>query len=226
MKTAIEENMPADTSASLYTAFVKHDPAEAIAVIERAKSGGVSQEELFDTIFVPAMSMLGAAWAQGTIDEEAFAQASVVAEQITSFVVPSMAMRDTGMTILVGTMHRDEHTIGKNIIGAALKEAGHRVIDLGTSVRPAEFLERLDETGARIIIVFASLLSTAEDCARVRESLTVAGHEGVIVLVSGGPFGADEGLARRVGANGIVRSAEGALKMVAKIAEDISGGER
>lgn len=210
--------MADDAAARLYQAFVSQDPAAAISVIEKVKKGGIAQAHLFDQLFAPAMSLLGGAWANGTIDEYTFTQAAVVAEQITSFVTPPTTAQDTGVTVLLGTMHRDVHTIDKDITAAALKETGHRVIDLGSDVRPAEFLERAEETGARIIIVFAQMNSTASSVSRVREMFTAGGREDLVLFVSGGPFSADISLAKQVGANGVVRGAESALKLVAKVA--------
>lgn len=217
--------MADDTAARLYQAFVNQDPAAAISVIEKAKRSGTAQVQLFDQLFAPAMSLLGGAWASGAIDEYTFTQAAVVAEQITSFVTPPTTAQDTGITVLVGTMHRDLHTIDKDIAAAALKEAGHRVIDLGTDVRPAEFLERAEETGARIAIVYAQQRGTAESVARVREMFAGNGRADLVLFVSGGPFAADVSLAKRIGANGVVRGAESALKLVAKAAEAMSGTE-
>ncbi len=210
--------MANDASAQLYQAFVSQDPAHAITVIEKARAGGVPQAKLFDQLFAPAMALLGGAWASGAIDEYAFTQAAVVAEQITSFVTTPSAAQDSGITVLVGAMHRDLHAIDKDIAAAALKEAGHRVIDLGTDVRPAEFLERAEETGARIVIVFAQTVSSATSVSRVREMFRAGGREDLVLLVSGGPFWADVRLAKAVGANGVVRGAEGALKLVKKAA--------
>lgn len=210
----------ADDAAKLYQAFVSQDPAAAISVIEKVKRSGVAQASLFDSLFAPAMSLLGGAWAAGAIDEYTFTQAAVVAEQITSFVTPPTAAQDTGVTVIVGAMHRDYHAIDKNIIGAALKEAGHRVIDLGVDVRPAEFLERIEETGARIVVVCASMIATARETARVREMFVTAGLDDVVILAAGGPFEADMHLAKEVGANGIVRGAESALKLVERITRD------
>lgn len=209
--------MADDAAASLYQAFVNQDPAAAISVIERVKQSGVAQAKLFDQLFAPAMSLLGGAWASGAIDEYGFTQAAVVAEQITSFVTPPTTAQDTGVTILLGTMHRDLHSIDKDITAAALKEAGHRAIDLGEDVRPAEFLERAEETGARIVIVFAQMNSTALSVSRVREMFAAGGRDDLVLFVSGGPFSADVSLAKRVGANGVVRGAESALKLVAKV---------
>jgi methanogenic corrinoid protein MtbC1 len=216
--------MSDDSAARLYQAFVSQDPAGAIGVVERAKRSGVAQAQLFDQLFAPAMSLLGGAWASGAIDEYTFTQASVIAEQITSFVIPPTAASDTGITLLLGTMHHDLHTIDKDITSAALKEAGHRVIDLGADVRPAEFLERAEETGARIVIVYAQLIGAARSMSRVREMFAAGGRDDVVILAAGAPFVADPALARAVGANGVVRGAESALKLVAKAAARVEAG--
>jgi methanogenic corrinoid protein MtbC1 len=208
-----------DAASRLYQAFVGQDPAAAIDVIERAKRSGIPQVQLFDQLFAPAMSLLGGAWADGRIDEYTFTQAAVVAEQVTSFVIPPSTASDSGITVLLGTMQRDMHTIDKDITAAALKEAGHRVIDLGVDVLPTEFLERAEETGARIVIVFAQLIGTARSVIRVREMFSAGGRDDLVLFVAGGPFVADASLARTVGANGVARGAESALKLVEKAAK-------
>jgi methanogenic corrinoid protein MtbC1 len=207
----------------LYRAFVAQDPATAIKVIEDARASGTAQAQLFDTLFAPALALLGAAWAAGEVDEVAFTQAAVVAEQITSFVAPPSSVGDTGVTVLIGCMQKDRHAVMKNIVGAALKEAGNRVIDLGVDVRPAEFLEKVEETGARIVIVCAEMMQTARAVGRVRDMLTTAGHDDVLLLAAGGPFDADPDVAREAGANGVVHGAESAIRLVARVAADKLG---
>jgi methanogenic corrinoid protein MtbC1 len=215
-----EGSVAAEDAAHLYQAFVDQDPASAIQVVERVRASGIAQDALFDVLYAPAMGLLGGAWAAGAVDEIAFTQASVVAEQVSSFVMPPVARRDTGVTVIVGTMHRDHHSIGRTIIGATLKEAGYRVNDLGADVRPSDFLERVEETGARILIVFAEMMRTARSVADVRELLIASGIDDVVILVSGGPFAADPALAREVGANGVIPGAESALKLLARVARD------
>ncbi len=217
--------MADDAVARLFQAFVNHDPAAAITVIERAKSAGTPQDQLFDRLFAPAMSMLGGAWANGMIDEYRFTQAAVVAEQVTTFVTPPRTAPDTGLTVVIGTMQGDEHTVLKNIVGSALKEAGHRVLDLGSEVRPSEFLERVEETGGRTLIVFAELLAAAHSVLRVREMFESAGRDDVLIFVAGAPFVADAKLAKSVGANGVVRGAESGLKLLAKASKRAAGTE-
>jgi methanogenic corrinoid protein MtbC1 len=217
--------MADDYSSLLFQAFAYQDASRAIDVITAAKGAGVAQDQVFDQIYAPALSLLGGAWASGEIDEYAFTQSAVAAEKIISFALPSMAADDTGVTVLVGTMHHDLHSIDKTIAAAALKEAGHRVIDLGANVRPADFLARAEETDAGIVFVFASMASTAASVSRVRE-MFLAGHRGdVVIFVGGGPFVADASLARSVGANGVSRGAESALQLVRRVTNP-AGRER
>lgn len=217
--------MSAEEAAQLYQAFVDQDPASAIQVVEHARASGIPQDQLFDALYAPAMALLGGAWASGEIDEIVFTQAAVVAEQIGSFVMPPAARRDTGVTVVIGSMHRDHHSIARSVIGATLKEAGYRVNDLGLDIRPADFLERIEETGARIVIVFAEMMSTARAVARVREMFESNGLDDVVILVSGGPFTADAALARDVGANGVIPGAESALKLLARVTRDRAAAE-
>ncbi len=216
--------MAEDYSSRLFRAFVYQDPSRAIAVINDAKSAGVSQDELFDQIYAPALSLLGGAWASGAVDEYAFTQSSVVAERVISFALPPVAAEDTGVTVLIGTMHRDQHSVDKTIAAAALKEAGHRVIDLGVDVRPADFLARAEETDAGIVFVYASMASTAASVSRVREMFRAGRRGGVVIFVGGGPFAADTALARSVGANGVARGAESALRLVHRVTHPAEGG--
>jgi methanogenic corrinoid protein MtbC1 len=213
-----------DYSSRLFRAFVYQDPSRAIAVINDAKSAGVSQDQLFDQIYAPALSLLGGAWASGAVDEYAFTQSSVVAERVISFALPPVAAEDTGVTVLIGTMHRDQHSVDKTIAAAALKEAGHRVIDLGVDVRPADFLARAEETDAGIVFVYASMASTAASVSRVREMFRAGRRGSVVIFVGGGPFAADTALARSVGANGVARGAESALRLVHRVTHPAEGG--
>ncbi|MBE0417431.1 MAG: cobalamin B12-binding domain-containing protein [Coriobacteriia bacterium] len=210
--------MTDDAALRLYRALVRHDPAAAISVVERVRADGVQQAALFDSLFTPAMAILGGSWADGSINEYTFTQASVVADQIMSFVTPPRSAGDTGIAVLIGSMHRDLHDIDKNIVAATLREAGHRVVDLGSDVRPADFLHRAEETGARIVIVCAQMVSTARAVLRVQEMFLSAGRNDLVLLVSGGPFVADERLAREVRADGVVRGAESAMRLVARAA--------
>lgn len=213
--------MSDDAISRLYSSFVGQDPGGAIKVIEGVRQAGMRQTDLFDQLFAPALSMLGESWAAGRLDELAFAQSAVVAEQVMSFVTPPAVAPDTGVTVVLGCAQGDRHATLKNIVAACLKDAGYRVADTGVDSRPAEFLSKVEETGARIVIVFAELVASATGAGKVRAILDADGRQNTALLVGGGPFAADLGAARRAGANGVVTGAESALKLVAKVRERV-----
>ena len=215
-----------DAVTSLYAAFAAGDVAAAISVVEQARAVAV-QRDLFDSLFAPAMAMLGGAWARGELDEYAFAEAAVVADQVVSFVTTPPALQDSGVTVVIGTMRDDGHAIAKNIVASVLRLAGHRVVDLGDNVTGTEFAQRAEDSGARIVIVCAEQLASARAVVQVSEALAAAGREDVTLLACGGPFVADTALARAAGVRGVVGTAEGALQLVdrfASVAESTSRG--
>lgn len=214
--------MAADDACELYGALIEQDPAKAVQVVERARSAGVDQEALFDSLYAPAMALLGGAWASGLIDEAAFARAAVVAEQVSSFVMPQAACSDAGVTIVVGTLPGDAHAARLAMIAGALKEAGYRVCDVGLCASAASFVECVQRTGAPIVIVFAEMTQTARSASAVREALDAEGLTDVVLLASGGPFSADHALARAAGANGVITTAEGALRVLRRVIQDLA----
>lgn len=214
---------PTDQVTRLYEALVADDRSAAITAIEAARASGAGQAELFDTLFAPAVALLGGAWARGEIDEYAFARASAAADQVVSFVTAPPAAQDSGVTVVIGVVRGDGHTSAKNIVTSALKESGHRVVDLGDDVPVTDFAERAAESGALIIIACAEQVATARSVADVRELLRESGRDDVALLVCGGPFTADEGLARSVGANGVVPGAERGVALVERLSREFGG---
>jgi methanogenic corrinoid protein MtbC1 len=207
----------------LYSALVAQDASQAIAVVQAARGAGVPRDDLFDLVYVPAMGMLGASWAAGELDEIGFAQAGVTAEQVTSFVIPEATSPDSGIAVVVGCVEGERHAVMRNIIVAALREAGHRVADLGVSAHPAEFLDKCEQTGAAVVIACAETVGAAQGVRRVREMLD-ASERRVALLVAGGPFVADVRGARELGANGVASGAESALRLVRRVAVRLAEG--
>ena len=206
-----------DAVTSLYSALAAGDVASAISVVEQARGVAV-QRDLFDSLFAPAMAMLGGAWARGELDEYAFAEAAVAADQVVSFVTKPPALQDSGVTVVIGTVRDDGHTVAKNIVASALKMAGHRVVDLGDDVAGAEFVQRAEDSGARIIIVCAEQLASAHSVAGITQALASAGRDDVVLLACGGPFAADTTLARSLGVRGVIGTAEGAIELIDRFA--------
>ena len=120
--------------------------------------------------------------------------------------------------VVLGTVQGDLHDIGKNLVGILLRGAGHEVIDLGTNVPAARFVEAAEGCGARVIGVSALLTTTMprmeEVVALVRER-GLAGR--VRVIVGGAPV--TKAFADEIGADGWGFDAESAVRRVKALLE-------
>ncbi|MHB8068876.1 MAG: methylaspartate mutase subunit S [Desulfobaccales bacterium] len=88
-------------------------------------------------------------------------------------------------TVILGVIGVDAHVVGNKIIAQALKDAGFKVVNLGTFVPAEEFIKVAIETNADAIMI-GSLCGHGElDCQGFREKCIEAG-KGNIHLVVGG----------------------------------------
>jgi methanogenic corrinoid protein MtbC1 len=63
-------------------------------------------------------------------------------------------------TVVLGTVLGDVHEIGKNVIGAMLRGAGYRVIDLGRDVTIEKFIDECRASNADIVGASALMTTT------------------------------------------------------------------
>ena len=121
--------------------------------------------------------------------------------------------------VVLGTVQGDLHDIGKNLVGILLRGAGFEVIDLGTDVSAARFLEAAQRSGARVIGLSALLTTTmprmAEVVALVRDRGLGAN---IKVIVGGAPV--TQAFADGIGADGWGFDAESAVRRVKALMED------
>ncbi len=109
------------------------------------------------------------------------------------------AVPSLGKAVL-GTVKGDQHDIGKNLVGIMLEGAGFEVIDLGTNVSPADFLQSAKENQARVIGMSALLTTTMPSMKEVIRLLHQEGLTGSIRTVVGGAPVTEE-FAREIGAD-------------------------
>ena len=103
--------------------------------------------------------------------------------------------------VVIGTVEGDLHDIGKNLVAMMLQGAGFSVVNLGTGVSPAQFVEAAREHGATILGMSALLTTTLPHMAATIAALKEAGlREQVKVMVGGAPVTA--AYAEEIGADG------------------------
>lgn len=102
--------------------------------------------------------------------------------------------------VLIATVAGDIHDIGKGVVISTLKNAGYRVIDLGTEVSVDEIIENAERFGADVIATSALLTSSMKEQKKLEQALESRNLRGkYVTMVGGAPC--TMRWARRIGAD-------------------------
>ena len=118
--------------------------------------------------------------------------------------------------VVLGTVQGDLHDIGKNLVGILLRGAGFEVVDLGTDVPAARFVDAAVEARADVVGLSALLTTTMPRMAEVVSLVRERGLAGRLkVVVGGAPVTRD--FAEEIGADGWGFDAESAVRRVKEL---------
>jgi 5-methyltetrahydrofolate--homocysteine methyltransferase len=118
--------------------------------------------------------------------------------------------------VIMGTVKGDLHDIGKNLVSMMMEGAGFTIVDLGVSVNPDVFVEKVQAEKPDILGLSALLSTTMPAMKETIQALTDAGlKEGVKVIIGGAPVTAN--YAQEIGADSYAPDAASAVAEVKKI---------
>lgn len=112
--------------------------------------------------------------------------------------------------VVIGTIQGDVHDLGKNIVVMLLRGTGYEVFDLGVDVLPERFIEKVKESGARVVGISALLTTSFAGMKRVAELVEKGGLKPSVKLMIGGGV-VDETCRKFVGADFQSRNAYDAV---------------
>jgi methanogenic corrinoid protein MtbC1 len=219
-----------DIQQSLIERIHQGDRAGANALLD-AWAAEQGDERLLTEVLDPVLLLIGEEWnSSGT-----FTLAQVyVAAKVTEDVMSKIAARRIGPSgtqppkgpVVIGNIEEDFHALGRRMVGTFLRLEGWDVHDLGNDVPAAQFVDKAQEVGARVIGVSAMMMTTARTIRRVREEIDRRGLTGRIQLAVGGAvFRVCPGLAEEVGGDGTVSNALGAGGLFDRLWEQSAGKE-
>jgi len=123
---------------------------------------------------------------------------------------------ELGGKVVIGTVKGDIHDIGKNIVVTLLRNAGFQVIDMGIDVPAERFVEKLKETGAKVLGLSCLLNLAFQEMKNVADTLTKTGiRNQVKVIIGGQPT--DEQVREYVGADYYAPDAVAGVKICKEI---------
>jgi 5-methyltetrahydrofolate--homocysteine methyltransferase len=137
-----------------------------------------------------------------------------------SLLRPLLAESDVPIAgkYIIGTVQGDLHDIGKNLVRMMLEGAGFQTIDLGTDVKPDDFVAAVQEHQPQLLGMSALLTTTMPGMKATIEALEEAGlRDAVKIMVGGAPLTA--AFAEQIGANAYAPDAASAVDVARSLAE-------
>jgi 5-methyltetrahydrofolate--homocysteine methyltransferase len=195
-------------------AVIEGNAARVGSLIQRALAAGTPAGEIVDRGLIAGMAEVGTRFR----DYEMYipevllsAQAMQSGLALLKPVLVGEGGPGQGKAV-IGTVEGDIHDIGKNLVCSFLEGAGFEVIDLGTDVTPAQFVEAVKQEKPRLLGLSSLLTSTMPTMKTTIDALIEASiRDQVRVLVGGAPV--TQAFAEAIGADGYASdAASGAVK--------------
>jgi len=187
---------------------------EAVDIAERLLDGGLDPAKLAE-LLREGMNIIGEKYERGEYFISELILAGEIGERVVELIERRLGKSRGAVTVVLGTVEGDIHSIGKNIVKMMLMSNGFNVIDLGVDVPPERFVEAVKKYNARVVGMSALLTTTALNMKRVIEALEREGLRDKVVVMVGGAAVSEE-FARRIGAD---IYAEDAIEAVRKLRE-------
>ena len=110
-----------------------------------------------------------------------------VMEKVEPLLTEGQGVSSMG-AVVIATPSGDIHDLGKNIVAGLFKVGGFEVFDLGVDVKPEVIVDKVMETGARVLAMSALITPTFASMKQVVELLEERNlREGRYVIIGGGP---------------------------------------
>lgn len=183
-------------------ALQKGKAKDVRAMVQQAVDSGLSAQTILNDGLLSGMSVIGVKFKNNEVyvpDVLIAARAMKAGTEILKPLLVASGAKSAGKVVL-GTVKGDLHDIGKNLVGMMMEGQGLEVVDLGTDVPAARFVEAAIEQGASIICCSALLTTTMGEMKQVVETAAAAGiRDKVTIMVGGAPV--NEAFASSIGAD-------------------------
>jgi len=168
--------------------LITGNEAEVKRLAQEALDKGANAREIIDNGLLAGMDVVGKRFKAGDMFIPEVLLCARCMHGAMDILKPLLAEGDvtSAGTVVIGTVEGDLHDIGKNLVAMMLQGAGFEVIDLGTNIKPQDFVEAVKEHNPDIVGMSALLTTTMPKMEKTIEALTEAGIRGQIKIMAGG----------------------------------------
>jgi len=190
-------------------------------LVRKSLAQGIAAGRILVEAISGGMEIVGRKFEQGEYyipDMLASAEAVGVAMEILAPHLTAAANLKPKGKFILATVEKDQHDIGKNIVGIMLKGAGFQLVDLGVNVPACRIADAIEREGADFVGLSALLDTTMRYMGHTIEELKRRQlRSRVKVLIGGAPTSPE--FAREIGADAHCKDAFAAVETANRLAE-------
>jgi methanogenic corrinoid protein MtbC1 len=180
------------TLEALAAALIELDEEQTLRLTKEILTQGDATALSILAVCQQALRVVGERYERGEYYLSGLMMGGELFMEVLDLAQPSYqqtASEESSGTILLGTVARDIHDIGKDIFGVALRGFGFKVIDLGVDVPKESFLEEVRRSRPDVVclsgLVAAAFRSMKETVSILRANATELGYTPPIVIGGG-----------------------------------------
>jgi 5-methyltetrahydrofolate--homocysteine methyltransferase len=170
--------------------ILEGDAPAATECVQQALADGMDPAVILNEAMIAAMDETGRRFEAGEMYVPEMLIAGRAMQSALGSLKPFLVQADIEPLgkVVIGTVQGDLHDIGKNLVSLMLQGAGLEVIDLGTDVAPASFVEAVRKHQPQLVAMSALLTTTMTNMGATVAALRAAGlRDRVNVIVGGAP---------------------------------------
>ena len=180
--------------------------------VQNALDQDITPEDIMNQALVAGMDAVGQKWKAGDMFIPEVIRSAKAMSGAMDIIRPKLseAGGSTAGTFVIGTVLRDLHDIGKDLVAMMMEGAGFKVVNLGIDLDSDVFVEAVKEHQPQILGMSALLTTTMPQMGEVINALKEAGiRDQVKVMVGGAPV--SEEYAEEIGADSYAPNAASAV---------------
>ncbi len=196
----------------LASALIRGDASAVERLTQGAVDEGAAPGEILDGGLVAGMQVVGERFKNNKIYMPEVFMAARAMHAGMKVLEPLLAKAGVKpvATMAIGTVQGDLHDIGKNLVVMMLRGNGFKVVDLGISVSPEQFVEAAKAEDVKLIGMSALLTTTMPSMQATIREIQEAGLLGKVkVIIGGAPV--TQRYADEIGADGYAPDAASAV---------------
>ncbi|MBI4858532.1 MAG: cobalamin B12-binding domain-containing protein [Acetobacterium woodii] len=188
MNTLINNTMNASTFESIVEAMKKIEEKKVLKLVNYAIREGATQAQIIEAI-QRGLDQIGHYFEEGKYGVTDLMMAGIIFEEVLKLPSLKLINEESGEPIgkiLLCTIERDLHDIGKSIFKSAALMSNFEIIDMGINITAQEILEETIRSKPDVIAISSILAEGVRYIKEVNEKLIAAGIRDQVKIIVGG----------------------------------------